>query len=248
MKRYILAILLFLLIIPCSEAQMWKKKRYEIILGAGPTQFFGDVGGFTQGTNWAGIKDLSFTQSSFNANLGLNYRTTRRFTTRFNLSYGSLRASDVKGSNEDRGFVVTTSIIEPTLIGQFYLSRKRSERSFMMQKTTGGVFGGFFKAMSLYAFTGAGGLYYNVKPNDKLQERTTVTNGWTAVIPVGIGGSIYYNPNLCFGFEFGGRYSFTDNLDGYTSQYSNSNDVYYFLNFTIGFRLKSSSKGLPSFR
>ncbi len=248
MKQYVLAILLFLLIFPYSEGQIWKKKRYEIVIGAGPTQFFGDVGGYSQGSNMAGLKDLSFSQSSFNANLGINFRTTRRFTTRFNVSYGSLRASDVKGSNEDRGFEVTTSIIEPALIGQFYFSRKRSERSFMMEKRSGGVFGGFFKAFDLYGFTGAGALYYDIKPNDKLQERTSVTNGWTGVIPVGIGGSVFYSPNLCFGFEFGGRYSFTDNLDGYTSQYSNSNDVYYFLNFTIGFRLKSTSKGLPSFR
>ncbi|MBE3095445.1 MAG: hypothetical protein IMZ52_10475 [Actinobacteria bacterium] len=36
--------------------------------------------------------------------------------------------------------------------------------------------------------------------------------------------------NLCsdFGVELGGRYSFSDNLDGYTSQYSSSNGVYYF--------------------
>jgi hypothetical protein len=248
MKQYVLAILLFLFIIPYSEAQIWKKKRYEIIVGVGPTQFFGDVGGYTQGKNFAGLKDISFTQSSYNVNLGLNYRATRRFTMRYNLSYGSLRASDVKGSNEDRGFVVTTSILEPAVIGQFYFSRKRSERSFVMEKRTGGPFVDFFKAMNFYAFAGAGGLHYNVKPNDKLQVRTSVTNGWTAVIPVGIGGSIFYTPNLCFGFEFGGRYAFTDKLDGYTSQYSNSNDVYYFLNFTIGFRLKSTSNGLPSFR
>jgi hypothetical protein len=118
----------------------------------------------------------------------------------------------------------------------------------MMEKRTGGVFGGFFKAIDLYGFTGAGGLYYDIKPNDKLQERTSVTNGWTGVIPVGIGGSVFYSPNLCFGFEFGGRYSFTDNLDGYTSQYSNSNDVYYFLNFTVTYKLKTGPKGWPSFR
>jgi hypothetical protein len=248
MKRYIFAILLLFLLIPYSEAQLWRRKRYEIVLGVGPSQFFGDVGGFSQGENWAGLKDLSFSGSSFNVNLGIDYRVTKQFTTRLNMTYGMLRASDLRGSNTDRGFVAITSIAEPSLLGQYYFSRHRSERSFLLSRRKPGVFGGFFKSLDFYAFTGVGGLYYNVKPNAALEPRVTVTDGITAVIPVGIGGSIIYTPNLTFGFEFGGRYAFTDNLDGYTSQYSNSNDVYYFLNFTIGFRLKNTANGWPSFR
>ena len=68
------------------------------------------------------------------------------------------------------------------------------------------------------------------------------------MIPVGIGTTLVYSPNYNFGVEFGGRYSFSDNLDGYTSQYSSSNDVYYFLNFTITYKLKTGPNGLPSFR
>jgi hypothetical protein len=248
MKRYILAVFLLFLLIPYSEAQLWKRKRYEIVLGFGPSQFFGDVGGYSQGENFAGLKDISFSGSSFNVNLGIDLRVSRRFTTRLNFTYGTLRASDLRGSNVDRGFEVVTSFLEPSLLGQYYFSRNRSERSFALSKRERGMFGGFFKSFDFYAFTGVGGLFYNVKPNNELEPRSTVSDGITAVIPVGIGGSIVYTPNLTFGFEFGGRYAFTDNLDGYTSQYSNSNDVYYFLNFTIGFRLKSTANGWPSFR
>lgn len=45
-----------------------------------------------------------------------------------------------------------------------------------------------------------------------------------------------------------GRYTFSDGLDGYTSQYSSSNDVYYFLNFVISCKLKTGENGWPSFR
>jgi len=248
MKRYILALLLLFLLIPYSEAQLWKRKRYEIVIGIGPSQFFGDVGGYSQGENWAGIKDLAFSGSSFSTNLGINYRLSRQFTTRLNMTYGSLRASDLRGSNIDRGYEAVTSILEPALLGQYYFSRKRSERSFLLSRRKPGVFGGFFKSFDFYAFTGVGGLYYTVKPNYALESHVLETKGFTAVIPVGIGGTLVYTPNLSFGIELGGRYAFTDNLDGFTSQYSNSNDVYYFLNFTIGFRLKSNARGWPSFR
>lgn len=248
MKRYILAMLLLFLLIPYSEAQLWKRKRYEIVIGVGPSQFFGDVGGYSQGENWAGLKDLSFSGSSFNTNLGINYRFTRQFTTRLNMTYGRLRASDLRGSNVDRGYEAVTSIVEPSLLGQYYFSRNRSERSYLLSRKKPGIFGGFFKSLDFYVFTGVGGLYYSVNPNTALQPKVTETKGFVPVIPIGLGGTIVYTPNLTLGFELGGRYAFTDNLDGYTSQYSKSNDVYYFLNITIGFRLKSNANGLPSFR
>ncbi len=64
-----------------------------------------------------------------------------------------------------------------------------------------------------------------------------------AVIPVGLGSTLVYSPNFNFGVELAGRYSFSDNLDGYTSQYSSANDVYYFFNFTITYKLKTGAKG-----
>ncbi len=60
--------------------------------------------------------------------------------------------------------------------------------------------------------------------------------------------TLVYSPNFNFGLELGGRYAFTDYLDGYTSQFSKANDVYYFLNFTITYKLKTGPHGLPSFR
>ena len=71
------------------------------------------------------------------------------------------------------------------------------------------------------------------------------TKGFAAVIPVGLGTTLIYSPDINFGVEFGGRYSFSDYLDGYTSQYSSSNDVYYFFNFTFTYKLKTGPKGLP---
>jgi hypothetical protein len=75
-----------------------------------------------------------------------------------------------------------------------------------------------------------------------------VDSGFNLVIPGGIGTTLIYSPNLNFGAEIGARYAFTDYLDGYTSQFSKANDVYYFLNLTVTYKLKTGPRGLPSFR
>lgn len=51
-----------------------------------------------------------------------------------------------------------------------------------------------------------------------------------------------------FGIELGGRYSFSDYIDKYTSIYSKANDVYYFLTFTLSVKLPTAHNGLPAFR
>jgi hypothetical protein len=88
-----------------------------------------------------------------------------------------------------------------------------------------------------------------VKGNTKLENYGIKPGGFSAVIPVGVGATLIYSPNFNFGLELSGRYSFTDYLDGYSNiQYSRSNDVYYFLNFTITYKMKTGANGLPSFR
>ena len=85
--------------------------------------------------------------------------------------------------------------------------------------------------------------------NDYLNSKNQKSSGFTGVVPAGIGATLIYTPNLNFGVELGGRYTLTDYIDGYHSeQYSKANDVYYLLNFTVTYKLKTSPKGLPSFR
>ena len=74
------------------------------------------------------------------------------------------------------------------------------------------------------------------------------TDGFTAAIPLGVGSTMATSPSITLGAELGFRYAFTDNLDGYTSQYSRANDVYYFFNFTFIYRLKIKKGIFPSHR
>jgi hypothetical protein len=248
MKRYILIILLFCLIVPLSEAQLWKMKRYEAVAGLGPTLFFGDIGGFSKTKNILGIRDMSFLQTRFDLNLNLKYRITQDINARLSLTYGFLHATDARGSNEARGFEASISIFEPALMGEYYFIKNRAENSYLFTKGRGDGLGGFFRSLDFYVFTGIGGLSYSIRGNDKLVNQGIDPGGFTTVIPVGLGTTMIFSPDFNFGVEIGGRYSFSDNLDGYTSQYSSSNDVYYFFNFTVTYKLKTGPNGLPSFR
>ena len=256
MKRPILIIFLFSLLYIMSEdrlqGQLWKQRRFEACAGTGPSFFFGDVGGYSKTKNILGFRDMSFLQTRFNLNLSAKYRLYQAINLRFSTTYALLHATDIRGSNELRDFESAISIFEPALIGEYYFLKNKSENSYLFIKGRRSGIKGLIRSLDLYVFTGFGGLAYSGKPNERLKARQLQEgfkpSGFTAVMPVGIGTTLIYSPDFNFGVELGGRYSFSDNLDGYTSQYSSSNDVYYFFNFTVTYKLKTGANGLPSFR
>jgi hypothetical protein len=248
MKRSILTIILFCFIVSISSSQIWTLKRWEAVAGIGPSFFFGDIGGYSQTKNILGLKDITFQQTRFDFNASLRYRVNQYLNVRLSLTSGILRATDVRGSNENRGYQATTFIIEPALIGEFYFIKNKAEDSYLFNKGDKPDLIGLLKTLDFYVFTGIGGCGYSVKGNTALEKHGFNPGGFTAVVPIGLGSTLIYSPNFNFGVELSYRYSFSDNLDGYTSQYSRSNDVYYFLNFTITYRLKTGPNGLPSFR
>jgi hypothetical protein len=249
MKRSILTLLLFCFIVSIGNGQIWTLRRWEAAAGIGPSFFFGDIGGYSQTKNILGLKDITFKQTRFNFNINLKYRITQTLNLRFSLTSGMLHATDERGSNENRGYEATTFIIEPSLIGEYYFIKNKAENSYLFTKGEDTGFNGFIRSLDFYVFSGIGGCSYSVKGNSKLENYGINPGGFTAVIPVGVGSTLIYSPNFNFGVELSGRYSFTDYLDGYTNiQYSRSNDLYYFLNFTITYKLKTGANGLPSFR
>lgn len=250
MKRPLLILFLFFLVCRFSEAQLWKLKRYEANAGLGPTFFFGDVGGYSQGENILGLKDMTFLQTRVNLDLSVKYRITQSVNARFSFSTGLLKATDKRGSNEGRDFEASTTYFQPALIGEYYFIKNMSENSYLFISSGKRFLKTLISSLDFYAFTGIGGMAYSVEGNDKLVNNPNGFNsgGFTAVIPVGLGTTLIYSPAMNFGVEFGARYTFSDGLDGYTSQYSSANDVYYFLSFVVASKLKTGRNGWPSFR
>jgi hypothetical protein len=255
MKRFLLVIFLGCMIFPFTEAQqLWKKRRYEASAGFGPSFFFGDIGGFSKTENILGLRDLTIKQTRFNVNLNLKYRITQEVNARLSLTYGLLQATDARGSNPKRGFETSTTIFEPALLGEYYFIKNKAEDSWRFSQGKRVSLGSIMKSLDFYVFTGFGGISYNIKANDKLldyyvkEAKKFTPSGLSVVIPLGVGATFIYSPNFNLGVEIGGRYSFSDNLDGYSSQYSSSNDVYYFFNLTIVYKQKTGANGLPVFR
>jgi len=247
MKKLLLVIFGVIFFINTANAQLWKLRRYEVVASLGTTQFYGDIGGFSKGDNYLGIKDFSFRQTRFNFTGALKYRIIDVVSVRLNLAFGGFHTTDVRGSNESRAFESKTFFFEPSIMGEYYFIKNKGENSFLHMKDSRNGFRSLFPALDIYAFGGFGGLSYNVNPNDKLAPFVTEPKGFTPVIPLGVGVNMFYSSYFSFGVELSGRFSFSDNLDGYTSAYSKSNDLYHFLNFTFTYKIKTGENGLPSF-
>jgi hypothetical protein len=245
MRRLILIISLFAGFIAFSQAQpTWKLKPYEFTAGFGPTMFFGDVGGYSNSRNYFGLRDISFLQTSFDINLNFRYRVINRFNARLSMTYGLLHATDVRGSNEGRGFEAAIFILEPALTGEYYFIKNKHGNRYLLNQKTQKRVRVFLQTLSFYLFTGIGGVSYSVKANDKLAEKIMNPRGFAAIIPAGLGTAFGYSPGVNFGFEVGGRYAFSDFIDGFSSSNSGSADRYYFINFTITYKPKKGSHNM----
>ena len=91
--------------------------------------------------------------------------------------------------------------------------------------------------MDFYATASVGAAFYSVKPNAELESRIVQDGGVTFTVPIGAGLSIVMSPEASIGAELLIHKTFTNYLDGYTSQYSAGNDLFY----TVGFSSFTSS-------
>lgn len=249
MKRYLLVIIFLVAAGQVIDAQeLWKRKRYEVVAAIGTSQFFGDIGGFSKSENILGLKDIILKQTRFNIHGGLKYRIIPPVSVKLGLNFGMLHATDKKGSNEGREMEAKTTFFEPALTCEYAFIKSNRENSYLFSKGRKMPFKSVLSSVDLYAFAGIGGVSYSVKGNDDLESSPNFTDGgFTAVIPAGIGANLLVTPDYNLGIEIGGRYAFSDFLDGYTSQYSKSNDVYYLFNVTFTYKIRTSSNGLPAF-
>ena len=237
--------LLSLFLVPDSFSQIWKLRRYEMEGGFGMTNYFGDVGGHSNGDNALGFKDISGKSISGMFNIGMRYKLFEATWLKFNLGFGSLRGSDEGGVNDARGIKFTSFIFEPSLRVEQAIINGKDERSYLMMKGRG--ISNFRNSFSLYVFAGLGGALPFPKAKEDPYNR--VSNGKSAVIfPLGMGVKIALDPNWSLGMDLGWRFSTSDYLDGFSSQYSKHNDVYFLTNVSLIWKLRTSRRNLPIFR
>jgi len=229
--------------------QKWKLTRYEAILGVGTANYFGDIGSVTTTNNWYGLKDISIRgiRPSFLA--GARYKITQETSVKLNVILLMLGATDKSGTNPIRNYAFNTFGLEHSVQMEYSFLSDDSRRGSFALYNRRGMLNNYSK-IGIYILGGIGGLVYYpfmIKDSvyDKRNETFNESLSYTAVTFGGLGAKMLVNNSMAFSVEFTGRYAMTDLLDGFTSRYSKFNDVYYFVNFNIIYRIKTSRKGYP---
>jgi len=259
---------LLLLITVSADAQRWKSRRYEAFVGLGTANSYGDIGGHISAANAYGLKDiqLNFTRPSLT--FGARYKFNGTMAAKWSFSTGMLAGNDANSKNElTRDYSFKAIILESALSYEYYiLSEVRTLPSGALYNKNGMINNIF--DINLYLFGGFGAVYSTAKVTDystydpfgNNQFKRFDSKGyliqdiyWTEpnppsiglCFPLGIGVKYIWSNSISFGAEFGRRFTTFDYIDGYTSVYSESNDIYDFLTFSLIYKVPTDRMGRP---
>mgnify|MGYP006282172349 CR=1 FL=1 len=226
--KYILWI--FLLLLPVlSFSQRWKMERLEVTAGFGASNYFGDIGGTVDENNWLGLKDIDLFSTRPNVNFGARYRINQEMNIRGNLVFAYLEGDDRDSRNETRNYAFSSSVYEFTVVYEYSLIPENNPVNYTLNSLMDGLRSNNAN-LNTYVFGGLGLNFFDVKAMKDLSDtdRFNPGNSTSLVVPIGVGIKYPVATGIHLSLEVGGRWSTTDYLDGYTSQYSSHNDIYYF--------------------
>lgn len=248
MKHRILIIFfLSLMILPLlSNGQRWKRTRYEILGGIGLTAMFGDLGGANSDAIYA--MDYDIRSSRVAGNIGVRYKFREEIAMKISLMPGLLYGSDAFTSMQRRAgrelktntfFFETGLQLEYSLIKEKLSTRYtfRNLRDFRLRN------------INTYIFIGVSNVFFSPKIT-KAGVPYSTGMGYsktTLAVPLGVGFKYGINRRYAMGIEFGYRKTFSDFIDGYSSKWSKSKDLYVVFLINVSYKLKTSKSGLPRF-
>ena len=238
MKKIVLLILTALLLAPAiSEAQRWKRQRYEFSFGLGISNFLGELGGANQiGTNY--FRDLEWSLTRMAASVGLRYKLRNYFALKSHLTYGRITGDDKLTTEYFRNYRnlnFFSDIYEFNVNFEGAFQQEQVGHRYRLRKVRG------MKGYELYtyAFVGVGVFYFDPKTTYKgttirLQPLGTEGQGlipsrnrYSLVqlcIPVGIGFKYTIDRTWGVGLELGIRKTFTDYIDDVSTTYFDFNN------------------------
>jgi len=237
-KISIFILLAFFLMPEVTEAQRWKRMRYEVTYGLGASNFLGELGGADQlGTNQ--FKDLEFSMTRYVLSGGMRYKLLKWLSIKGSVQVGMLRGDDALTQEVSRNYrnlsfrspIYEIAIqIEPSIIKEQAGARYRLR----------GVKGRKWMAINTYPFIGIAGFYMNPKAEYEgvwyaLQPLTTEGQGqfptrkkysrFQVAVPVGIGFKYGFNRRWSISLEYGLRKTFTDYIDDVSTTYVNADFI-----------------------
>ena len=229
-----------------AEAQRWKRTRYELVAGIGPSIFLGEFGGsYRTGSHFLGDLDMQATR--YNIMLGARYKMQEKFAIKMNFIYARVHGSDKYTTNEGRiprNGTFSSPIFETSFQMEYSLLKERFGTRYTFQ---------YMKKFKLshvntYLFLGAGGFFFN--PTVTADGHSNMNEEYSKVnlaIPFGIGFKYGINRRYSLGIEIGQRLTSTDYIDGWSDKYSKGRDSYGFLLVNLTYKLKTARSGLPKF-
>jgi hypothetical protein len=245
----LIAIFISIALEPVS-GQRWRLRRYEIGGGVGMTQVFGDIGGTIDQKNWFGLKDIKIDETRMAFPMYARYRIDPIYAIKVNgiLAFGN--GTDAESRN-NRGRSYKTILFEFSAQAEYYfVAEERRYKSAAMFNRRGML--NNYMSFGAYTFLGIGGVYSRAKVDpgtdwNPVIDRTK-PNNIGMVVPFGLGLKYIIDDRWLMGAELGYRISISDYIDGYSQIHdSKHNDVYYFLNVTVGYKLNTTRGGIPEF-
>lgn len=233
MRTKVLVLLLFILP-TLSQAQRWKRQRYEWVAGVGATQFLGDLGGRNQiGSDY--FFDLDAASTRYVVNLGFRYKISPYVSAKTGFSFGEI-AGDDKYTEEafrnNRNLHFRSPVVEWATQIEVSWMRESIGSRYKIRRVRGRGRKG--SQVYVYGFAGVALLYMNpmAKYNGKwhslkplhtegqefVPSRSEYSN-WQFTIPFGIGMKYALDKKSSIGLEYGLRKTFTDYMDDVSTTY-----------------------------
>jgi hypothetical protein len=242
-------ILLLVLLVPANvEAQRWKLKRYEAGIGLGTVTSFMDIG-----SPDFGITSFRPYDTRLNVSSHAGFLLFEELTVKLDLNYLMIGAMDPV--TRERSLRFTSHALEHGVRFDYtFLGGGRAFGSTALFNRRGMV--NSYGTSYLYVFGGAAGILSKatvrnssgeeVDPNVNQSYNNNLQYG--LVIPAGLGYRKSIDAYFDVVFEVGGRFSFTDLIDGYKHPTaSHYNDRYIITSVKAIYKIRNDRKGRPIF-
>lgn len=238
MRKLILIIVAIAALPHLADAQRWKRVRYEWVVGAGASNFLGELGGRDQiGTDF--FFDFEYMTIRYAFNVGLRYKLSEYLSLKGGFSYAEVSGDDKytqEPFREYRNLHFRSPLAEVALQLEFSWMKESIGTRYKIRRVRGRGKKG--NQAYVYGFVGIAGFYMNpmAKYNGEwhslrplntegqgfVPSRTPYSN-FQFAIPFGVGLKVGVDKLSSIGLEFGLRKTFTDYMDDVSTSYVWSN-------------------------